>query len=530
MNKIWLIFFFSFVSVLLPLDKKDLSKPICLNPEKTGSVEHSSGVGALLTLGLSLAGKFECAIFWRLENEYRSDCKELMCRAKNNPLIVDKGKNIIKLSNEIIGENKSGTSKTRLNRGIRKIQNGIDQWEKVKIPTNATAESVNMVTLEKYLNIPLEKFINNQFLSLPKDFQNSYKIERKKIYEKELEKKRLAAEKKRKEQEKKKREEMALKAQIEKEKVIEQRRQATYIVWGLFALAGLIALALILSHRKAMKELALSKASAFGSKESFFSENKINIDSLDSETEDNSEKIKSATNEETQNDNDEVNSDSFFETNEIDHARSTKTEEVNLKQIEVVNYKYDFDSTFDEELYFKENLSSLNWNTYRQVLLGSVTDSQQFPNKKVYVFDPNVFALSLKLIDLSYKAKEKTPEDGEEYFGESKDMDAYLKISDDVSLLVEPWRKSKEELNSLFDTDTELKSLYQLQNEAKTQEEKEAIAIQIYKNLLRIKQKFKELEIDILKEVELIIYRSELAEEIKKKLIDSLPEATGLDG
>ena len=70
MNKIWLIFFFSFVSVLLPLDKKDLSKPICLNPEKTGSVEHSSGVGALLTLGLSLTGKFECAIFWRLDNEY----------------------------------------------------------------------------------------------------------------------------------------------------------------------------------------------------------------------------------------------------------------------------------------------------------------------------------------------------------------------------------------------------------------------------------------------------------------------------
>ena len=533
MNKFWLTFFFFFASFLLPLDKKDLSKPICLNSEKSGSVEHSSGVGALLTLGLSLAGKFECAFYRNLRSERQtvSDCRELMCRAKNRSLIVERGQNIIKLSEEIIKENKPGTSKTKLNRGIKKIENGIEQWNKVNtVSENATVDDVSTKTLEKYLNIPLEKFINDQFSSLPKDFQSSYSSERRRIYEEELEKKRIAAEKKRKEQEKKKREEMALKAQIRKEKEIEEIRQNTNIFLGLLGLGGLIALGLILSYRRAMKELELSKASALGSKDSFFSNNKINIDSLNSGTEDNSKKTKSATNEKTQNDNDEVNSDSFFETNEIDYEKITKTEEVNTKQIEVVNYKYDFDSTFDEELYFKENLSSLNWNTYRQVLLGSVTDSRQFPNKKVYVFDPNVFALSLKLIDLSYKAKEKTPEDGEEYFGESKDMDAYLKISDDVSLLVEPWRKSKEELNSLFDTDTELKSLYQLQNEAKTQEEKEAIAIQIYKNLLRIKQKFKELEIDILKEVELIIYRSELAEEIKKKLIDSLPEAIGLDG
>ena len=40
---------------------------------------------------------------------------------------------------------------------------------------------------------------------------------------------------------------------------------------------------------------------------------------------------------------------------------------------------------------------------------------------------------------------------------------------------------------------------------------------------------YKEVEVDILKEVELIIYRSELAEEFKKKLINFLPEAVGLD-
>ena len=100
MNKLWLtFFFFFFASFSLPLDKKDLSKPICLNPEKTGSVEHSSGVGALLTLGLSLAGKFECAFYDNLRGRDRktaSDCEELMCRAKNRSLIVERGKNIIK--------------------------------------------------------------------------------------------------------------------------------------------------------------------------------------------------------------------------------------------------------------------------------------------------------------------------------------------------------------------------------------------------------------------------------------------------
>ena len=103
MKKFWLTFFF-FASFLLPLDKKDLSKSICLNPEKTGSVEHSSGVGALLTLGLSLAGKFECAFYDNLSTnrETASDCKELLCRAKNRSQIIDRGKNIIKLSQEII--------------------------------------------------------------------------------------------------------------------------------------------------------------------------------------------------------------------------------------------------------------------------------------------------------------------------------------------------------------------------------------------------------------------------------------------
>ena len=158
MNKFWLTFFFFFASFLLPLDKKDLSKPICLNPEKTGSVEHSSGVGALLTLGLSLAGKFECAFYDNLSSNrsIASDCRELLCRAKNRSQIVERGKNIIKLSEEVIKENKPGTSKTKLNRGINKIEKGIVQWNKVNtVSANATVDNVNTKTLEKYLNIPL---------------------------------------------------------------------------------------------------------------------------------------------------------------------------------------------------------------------------------------------------------------------------------------------------------------------------------------------------------------------------------------
>ena len=54
-------------------------------------------------------------------------------------------------------------------------------------------------------------------------------------------------------------------------------------------------------------------------------------------------------------------------------------------------------------------------------------------------------------------------------------------------------------------------------------------ASKLFKRNSEIKEMFKELEADTLKDVELIIYRSELAEEFKKKLINFLPEAVGLD-
>ena len=94
---------------------------------------------------------------------------------------------------------------------------------------------------------------------------------------------------------------------------------------------------------------------------------------------------------------------------------------------------------------------------------------------------------------------------------------------------MEPWQNKREELTNLFETDGEIKSLNQLTAETKEKKEKEVIRSKLLKRLSEIKEMFKELEADILKEVELIIYRSELAEEFKKKLINLLPEPVGLD-
>ena len=555
MNKFWLPFFFFFASILFPLDKKDLSKPICLNPEKTGSVEHSSGVGALLTLGLSLAGKFECAFYDNLsssrDRKTASDCRELMCRAKNRSLIVERGKNIINLSEQAIKENKPGTSRTKLNRGIKKIENGIEQWNNVStVSANANVADVNTRFLEKHLNIPLEKFINDQFSSLPKDLQSSYKTERKRIYEEELEKKRIAAEKKRKEQEEKRKKIMEQQAQIKKEAEIEKARQTTNLFFVFLGLGGVIVVALTLSHRRAMKELELSIASASGAKDSFFSDNNINLDSLSSETNDETGNVKSESDEKTQ-DEDISKSKSFFETNEIDIAKTPGEEDEKTNFIEVVNFEDDFDPDFDLETYLSENMSSFNWNTLRQGYLHySITDSNQYPNKKACLFSPSIFANTLRLIDAVYKEIQKSPDDGEEYFGESKDVDAYLKISEEVKLLEGPYLDKKEEVTKLLDTDNELASLRQLKNEVQTKidnledsskdsdnkklidnlrKKNKAYDMKALTRIQQLKDQYREVEADVLIEVELIIYRSELAEEFKKKLISLLPEAVGVD-
>ena len=122
MNKLNLIFLAIFISVSFAFSKDNLSKPICKNPSKSGSVEHSSGIGALLTLGLSTAGKFQCAFYLGYDGTVRPDCSELLCRAQNRSVIVKRGNEIIKLSNKLLDEKAKGISKTALRRGINKVQ------------------------------------------------------------------------------------------------------------------------------------------------------------------------------------------------------------------------------------------------------------------------------------------------------------------------------------------------------------------------------------------------------------------------
>ena len=62
------------------------------------------------------------------------------------------------------------------------------------------------------------------------------------------------------------------------------------------------------------------------------------------------------------------------------------------------------------------------------------------------------------------------------------------------------------------------------------QKEKEALSIELQEKLKENREKYKKFDSDTIKEVELIIYRSELSEEFKKKLINTLPEAIGLLG
>ena len=220
----------------------------------------------------------------------------------------------------------------------------------------------------------------------------------------------------------------------------------------------------------------------------------------------------------------------FFEKNEIDITKALDKEDEKTNPIEVVNFEHDYYPDFDTESFFNENISSFNWIALRQIWLQySIQDSHQYPNKKACIFSPQTFASVLSFIENAHKVNQKSKYEGEEYFGESKDIKAYTKISEEVSLLVEPWQNKREELTNLFETDEEIKSLTQLADETKEKKEKEVIRSKLLKRASEIKEMFKELEADILKEVELIIYRSELAEEFKKKLINLLPEPVGLD-
>ena len=508
MNKLSLIFLAIFISVSFAFSKDNLSKPICKNPSKSGSVEHSSGIGALLTLGLSTVGKFQCAFYLGYDGTVRPDCSELLCRAQNRSNIIERGNEIIKLSNKLIDENTKGISKTTLRRGINKIQKEITKWNEINynFPPERKLTAASAKNLEKVLTIPLEKSVNALFLSWPLEVQNTYKIKAKEAYEAEQEKKRLAVEKKRKEQEKKKQQQLAIKLEKEKEKRLTEIKKNQTILYVLLSIVGLFALWIIFSRKKAFRELKLSEASkGLGSKDSFFRQNNININKFD-----------------------EVNN-LEKEKEETSAKEVIGKERTSSDNIEIVNCNFDIDPSFDLDL-IASQMSSFGWDTFRQVLVAedAVADSLEYPNKKVYVFNPTSFAIALKFISVSNGLKKKTPDDGDEYFGDSKDIDAYQKISDDISLLGESWMQDREELiNSITNSDKEILSL---KNETENQKEKEALSIELQEKLKENREKYKKFDSDTIKEVELIIYRSELSEEFKKKLINTLPEAIGLLG
>jgi len=393
-----------------------------------------------------------------------------------------------------------------LRRGINKVQKEVTKWNEINYDFSSERKltTASAKNLEKVLTIPLEKSVNELFLSWPLEVQNTYKIKAKEAYEAEQEKKRLAAEKKLKEQQKKKQQQLAIKLEKEKEKRLTEIKKNQTILYVLLSIVGLFALWIIFSRKKAFKELKLSEASkGLGSKDSFFRQNNININQFN-----------------------EVNN---LEEEETSAKEITGKERTSSDNIEIVNCNFDIDPSFDLDL-IASQMSSFGWNTFRQVLVAedAVVDSLEYPNKKVYLFNPESFAITLKMIPIAHGLKKKTKDDGDEYFGDSKDIAAYQKISDDISLLGKTWKQDREELiNSFANSDTEVLSL---RNETKNQNEREALSIELLEKLKENREKFRKFESDTIKEVELIIYRSELSEEFKKKLLDTLPEALGLLG
>ncbi|GIS23413.1 MAG: hypothetical protein CM15mP123_13150 [Gammaproteobacteria bacterium] len=119
--------------------------------------------------------------------------------------------------------------------------------------------------------------------------------------------------------------------------------------------------------------------------------------------------------------------------------------------------------------------------------------------KKRHVFLAPNFAQILSFIENAHKVNQKSKYEGRRVFRESKDIKAYTKISEEVSLLAEPWQNKREELTNLFETDEEIKSLTQLAAETK-EKKKEVIRSKLLKRASEIKEMFKELEADILKE------------------------------
>jgi hypothetical protein len=168
-----------------------LSQPICSEYELSGSLEEANVLGMLLTLGATTVGTFECAFYVGYEGTYRDDCNELLCRAKNQEVIINNAQHVINMSNNYLNDKNSTTSlKRKAQQGLRKINEAINNWKKVSAST--TLNTNNVTFIEKNLNVPLEKLIINQFEIIPIWIKRDY-------FKKEADKERqrIAAEKER---------------------------------------------------------------------------------------------------------------------------------------------------------------------------------------------------------------------------------------------------------------------------------------------------------------------------------------------
>ena len=169
-----------------------LSQLICAEYKLSGSLEEANVLGMLLTLGATTVGTFECAFYVGYEGTYRDDCNELLCRAKNQEVIINNAQHVINMSNNYLNDKNLTTSlKRKVQQGLSNINEAINNWEKVSASTILNTNNVTFI--EKNLNVPLEKLIINQFEIIPIWIKRDY-------FKKEAdnERKRIAAEKERK--------------------------------------------------------------------------------------------------------------------------------------------------------------------------------------------------------------------------------------------------------------------------------------------------------------------------------------------
>lgn len=228
-----------------------LSQPVCSEYKLSGSLQEVNLLGMLVTLGATTIGTFSCAFYVDYEGTYPDDCNELRCRVKNQQVIINNAKHVINISNDYIANENSSTSlKRKVQQGLIKINEAINEWQKISPSTTLNKDNVEFI--EQNLNTPLENLIIKQFEIIPTQFKRNYFIK-----EAEKERRRIIAEmeKKRIEVEKEKKRIEAEKERIEAENI---KKKAELKRQLLIILPVLIFLIIIRNIRK-RKKIAAEK-------------------------------------------------------------------------------------------------------------------------------------------------------------------------------------------------------------------------------------------------------------------------------